>query len=473
MPTRNRRFLWIAMLVCLLCAFQARRLRWVGEIGFAIDLIDQAYVQDVDPKELYRSAMRGMVGSLDPYSAYIEADDYSEFQKMIEQHFGGIGILVDGPPRMDRITIVTPLFGTPAYRAGLEPGDVILSIDGKVVEGMELDEATKLMKGPEGTSVTIEVSRSGAEQPIQRTIVRAAIEIESVVGDRRRKDARWDYFLEESPEIAYLRVTSFGEKTVEEFKKAIVEVRAQAKGLIVDLRDNPGGLLTAATEICDMFLDDGEIVTTKGRHGSFFSKIEAKKGVELPKDIPIAILVNDQSASASEVVAGCMRDRHRAIIVGQRSFGKGSVQNLVELDGGSAAIKLTTARYYPPSGQNIHREVNADENQVWGVKPDPRYEVVLNDEERKEVFKRWRIRGSGGVDVYQEIDAKELTASSPNTSTEPTEKEAERPATIVEPSQGRPEELQDAGKDALPMRDAQLEKAIEAIRHSLGSKETA
>ncbi len=436
MTTRNRRFLWIAVLFCLICAFQAKRLRWVGEIGFAIDLIEQAYVEQVDPKTLYRAAMHGMVESLDPYSGYIEAEDYTEFQKVLEQHFGGIGIMVDGPPRLDRITIMTPLYGTPAYEAGLEPGDVLLTIDGKDVQKMEIDEATKLMKGPEGTSVTIEVERKGVAEPIRKSIVRASIEIESVVGDRRRKDARWEYFLEDAPDIAYIRITSFGEKTTQEFRDAIEQVRGKAKGLIIDLRDNPGGLLTAATDICDEFLDDGDIVITKGRHDSFFSRIEAKQGTGLPKEIPVAVIMNDQAASASEVVAGCLQDRKRAIIVGQRSFGKGSVQNLIELDGGEAALKLTTARYYPPSGHNIHRGEDAKETDEWGVMPDPRYTVALDDEQRKKVFQRWRILGSGAGDLYS------------------TESQSG--------DQGEDSEVLEQG-----WKDPQLMKAIEAVREQL------
>lgn len=397
------------MLVCSICYFQARHYRYAGNIAFAMDLISGAYYRKVDPKDLYSAAMKGMVESLDPYSDYIEAEDYSQFQKVLEQKFGGIGIIIDGPPRVDRLTIVTPLYGTPAFHAGVEPGDVIVKIDGESIAGLEVEKASAKLKGPEGTEVVLAVEREGKEEPVEFRIKRAAIELESVVGDRREKDARWNFFLESQPDIAYIRITSFGEKTTTEMQKAIATVTPKARGIIIDLRDNPGGLLQSATDICDMFLEEGKIVSTKGRFEQTRSDIDAEPGVLVPNQIPIVLLVNGQSASAAEVVSGCLQDRCRAVVVGERSFGKGSVQNVVPMEGGQSALKLTTARYYPPSGKNIHREADAKPEDVWGVKPNPGMEVPITEEEHKSLYQRWRIRGGGPTSISKENDPNKIT----------------------------------------------------------------
>ncbi len=300
MTTRNRRIMGIVLLVCSICYLQAGKLRWVGEMGVAMDLIHSAYFEKVDRKELYRAAMQGMVQSLDTYSNYIDAEDYTQFQRVMEQEFGGIGILIDGPPRTDRLTVVMPLFGSPAFKAGIEPGDIITDIDGVSIEKMTVDEASKRMKGVEGTKVRVAIEREGQEKKLEFELTRANIEIESVFGDRRLADSRWEYFLEQEPDIAYLHISSFGEKTVDELTRALGQI-SRAKGIVLDLRDNPGGLLTAATDICDMFLDDGEIVSTKGREGRLFSAITAKPGTLIDRKIPwpFSSMINRQALRKS------------------------------------------------------------------------------------------------------------------------------------------------------------------------------
>ncbi len=216
--------------------------------------------------------------------------------------------------------------------------------------------------------------------------------------------------MQADPTIAYVRIEIFGEKTPNEFRKALASIRSEAKGLILDLRDNAGGLLPTATDICDMFLDAGTIVSTKGRREGFSSKHEAEPGTEFPKEIPVVVLINGQSASASEVTAACLQDFHRATIVGQRSFGKGSVQNVIELEGGKAALRVTSAHYFPPSGRNIHRRPKADDNDEWGVFPDEGFEVVLDENATKKVFERLRDRGNPLAEPPEGIDN---NASSP------------------------------------------------------------
>lgn len=409
MTTKNRRLISIMLLVCSICYLQARRLRWVGELGFAMDVISANYYSEVDRRELYESAMRGMTKSLDRYSGYIEAKEYDQFQQVMEQKFGGIGIMIDGPPRIDRLTVIIPLFDTPAYRAGLQPGDVILEVDGKSLAGLTTEEATDLMQGPEGSTVELLVERAKQSSPLTVRLERASIELESVVGDRRRSDARWNFRLQDSPDLGYIRITSFGEKTVKEMKEALQTVTQNnsppLRGLILDLRDNPGGLMTSATDICDMFMEEGTIVSTKGREERFQASIEAERGTLLDDAIPIVVLINDQSASAAEIVAACLQDVGRAKIAGQRSFGKGSVQNVVELEGGKSALKLTTARYYPPSGKNIHRQDKDGPDEVWGVIPSANLQVDVDEEHRLAIFQRWRLRGANAPEADQdEID---------------------------------------------------------------------
>jgi carboxyl-terminal processing protease len=357
-----------------------------------MELIDQVYVEKTDREKLYQAAMTGMVESLDRYSSYIPPEEFTQFQNIITQEFGGLGIIIDGPPQSEKIVIVTPLYGTPAYDAGLEPGDAIVSIDGKSTQGLDITAVSQMLRGPEGSVVRLEIDRDGQTEKMTFDVKRAAIELESVVGDRRNLDSRWKFTLESDPRIAYFRINTFGEKTVNELRAALATVKPDAKAVILDLRDNAGGLLTSAAEICDMFLVDGTIVSTRGRGGVLYEEIKAKPGTEIDNSIPMAVIINDESASASEIVAACLQDLGRAAIVGQRSFGKGSVQNVVELDSGKAGLKLTTAKYYPPSGRNIHRTTESKPEDIWGVQPNTGLEVVLDDNQRRVVFQQWRDR---------------------------------------------------------------------------------
>ena len=357
-----------------------------------MDLIDQVYVEKTDREKLYQAAMTGMVESLDRYSSYIPPEEFTQFQNIITQEFGGLGIIIDGPPQSEKLVIVTPLYGTPAYDAGLEPGDAIVSIDSKTTAGLDISAVSQMLRGPEGSAVRLEIEREGQPEKLTFEVKRAAIELESVVGDRRNLNARWSFSLESDPRIGYFRINTFGEKTVNELRAALATVKSDMKAVILDLRDNAGGLLTSAAEICDMFLNDGTIVTTRGRDGVLYEEIKAKPGTEVDNSVPIVVIINDESASASEIVAACLKDRGRAAIVGQRSFGKGSVQNVVELDSGRSGLKLTTAKYYPPSGRNIHRTTESKPEDVWGVQPDEGLEITLDDTQRRAVFQQWRDR---------------------------------------------------------------------------------
>lgn len=386
------KLLFLVFVVCAFCYGKAQKTRDLGDLSLAMDLIEQEYIEKPSREQLYKAAMKGMIDSLDPYSAYIPVESLKPFQAVFDQEFGGLGVSLDGPPRRDRLTVVATVFDSPAFRAGILPGDVILKIDEFNSEKEKVEDVSTKMRGRTGTNVTLTVERSGAPAPLQFTITRAKIEVESVLGDRRRMDGKWEFKMQADQRIAYFRIELFGEKTTDELQSAIRKVSSECEAIIIDLRDNTGGLLTAATDICDMFLNDGEMVSTLGRDRRIDEVFKATQGTLIPDSVPIAILINEHSASASEVLAACLQDRCRATIVGARSYGKGSVQNVIPLDAGMAAMRLTTARYYPPSGRNIHREKDAKPEEIWGVKPDSGCEVELDDEAFMKLVERIRKR---------------------------------------------------------------------------------
>ncbi len=393
MPVRNIQILLLVMFVSVSCCVQADRLKYAGKIGYAIGLIEQNYVEEVDPQDLYIAAMQGIVSRLDQNSAFIPPKKYQEFQEVIEQRFGGVGILIEGPPAVKRLTVVAPILGSPAFEAGIQPGDVILEINGESTEGVEANAATLKMRGPLGEAVTLKVQRMNSSETAVMTIVRADVQVDSVFGDRIQSDSKWNYFLEEDPRIAYIRVTLFGERTTEEFRKAIEAVKDHAKAVVIDLRSNPGGILRSAVDMCDMLLDRGVIVSTRGRNEQFGSERTADHDVLLPLGIPIVVLVNGDSASASEIMAACLKDSGRAMLAGQRSYGKGTVQQVFDLQDNQTAIKVTTAKFYRPNGKNIHRSDKSTESDDWGVTPDAALTQTITPLEELYLYKRWNSRG--------------------------------------------------------------------------------
>lgn len=397
MPLRNLLILIAVSTVCIACAIQSRNLRYGIKVGQAIRMVEDYYVNDVDPQELYIAAMEGLVSKLDQFSDFIPPQQYKDFQSTIEQHFGGVGITVEGPPAVNRLTVVAPIPNTPAYRAGIQSGDVILAIDGQSTEGLETTKATKLMRGPVGKPVELQLRRMDSSEMISLSIPRAEIEIASVYGDHIREDSSWDYFLREDPRIAYIRITMFGEKTVDEFREALRNIRSDAKAVVIDLRYNPGGVLPAAVQMCDMLVDQGTILRTKGRRAVFDNEYPAEPSVEIDKKIPMIVMVNGDSASASEIMAGCLQDLCRARIAGTRSYGKGTVQQVFELEDDTSALKFTTARFLRPSGKNIHRTESMKESDEWGITPEESLTVPMTDLEQVYLNRRWNLRGDPRV----------------------------------------------------------------------------
>ncbi len=311
--------------------------------------VKKDYVEPVDDDKLIEYAIRGMLAGLDPHSAYLDADEFKELQIGTTGEFGGLGIEVGMENGF--VKVIAPIDDTPAQRAGIQAGDLIIRIDDKPVKGMTLNEAVKLMRGKKGTKITLTIVREGADKPLQITIVRDVIRVRSVKSR----------MLE--PGFGYVRITSFQSKTtrslIDAVKKLEKENKGPLKGLVLDLRNNPGGVLNAAVGVADAFLDKGLIVYTEGRVADAKLRYSATEG-DVLHGAPMVVLINGGSASASEIVAGALQDHHRAIIMGRKSFGKGSVQTILPLDH-DTAIKLTTARYYTPSGRSIQAE---------GIEPD-------------------------------------------------------------------------------------------------------
>jgi carboxyl-terminal processing protease len=311
-----------------------------------MERIQSAYIEEVDDKTLLRNAIRGMLNELDPHSAYLTPDQFKDLEASTSGEFGGLGIEVTMENGF--VKVVSPLDNTPASKAGLKAGDLILKIDDQMVKQLSLSEAVDLMRGEPGSEITLSVLSKGENQPRSITLERAVISIESV---RHR-------MLE--PGYGYVRITQFQSNTGEQTRSALEGMKQDGlQGLVLDLRNNPGGVLGSAIDVADLMLDDGLIVYTEGRAQGSRSNYAAQAG-DLIRDVPVVVLVNSGSASASEIVAGALQDHGRAIIMGQRTFGKGSVQTVLPLHD-DRALKLTTARYYTPDGRSIQAE---------GIEPD-------------------------------------------------------------------------------------------------------
>ena len=307
--------------------------------GEVLEKINEEYVEDINQSESMDSAINGLLQSLDPYSAYLSPDNFEEMQTETSGEFGGLGIEVSMEAGV--VKVITPLDDTPASRAGLKAGDYIVKINDVQVQGKTLSEAVEMMRGPVGSDIEITVRRRGVKKALQFTLTREIIEIQSVKSDLLDNN------------IGYLRLTSFNENSAQQIKKRINELDKdkKTKAFILDLRNNPGGLLSQAIKITDYFLDNGEIVSTKSRKASENRKWFARDG-DLTDGKPLVVLINYGSASASEIVAGALKDHKRAIILGENSYGKGSVQSIIPLRN-DGAIRLTIAKYYLPSGTSI------------------------------------------------------------------------------------------------------------------------
>ena len=393
MPPRNLNVILLASCISLLCYLTHRRAKTAMMVGDALQMIHQFYVDPVDEKELLIAAMNGMTSTLDQHSEFIPIDSYESFQDSMDQEFAGIGIYVEQPDIANPVRVITPLVGSPALRAGMMPGDRILKVNGEDVSKMNLKDVSDRLKGPIGTVVYVVVERDkddGETDELTLSIDRARIELESVIGDYRKENGDWVYRLVDDNSIAYVRLTTFGEKTIRELQEVLQSLDNKFEAIVLDLRGNSGGLLYTAIDVCNMFIEDGRIVSTRVRGGRVEEEYDAESGVLVNKNKPVAVLIDEDSASASEIVAACLQDHDRAIVVGRRSYGKGTVQNILPLQYGRSALRLTVAKYYRPSGENIHRALDAKDDDAWGVMPDEGMTVTIDDATREKLAKRWK-----------------------------------------------------------------------------------
>ena len=330
--------------------------------GDVLATVEDQYVVPVDDKKLIQSAIDGMLTSLDPHSGYLDASNFDDMRDQTRGEYGGLGLVVQAED--GAVKVVSPMDGTPAAKAGILAGDYITAIDGESVVGLPLDDAVKQMRGPVGTFITLTIARE-KHDAFSVKLDREVINVKSVTAR-----AEGDF--------GYIRLSSFDEKTGEETRAAIKDLKAKIphmKGMVLDLRNNPGGLVDQAVDVASAFLDGGEVVSQRGRDAHDIERYNAKAGGDLLGGLPLVVLINNGSASASEIVAGALHDRKRAEVVGLTSFGKGSVQTVIPLRGGmDGALKLTTARYYTPSGQSI---------QKTGIQPD--LEVASSKDEAERV----------------------------------------------------------------------------------------
>jgi carboxyl-terminal processing protease len=409
--------------------------RQLNLFGDVFERVRADYVEQTGDQELIESAIQGMLAALDPHSSYMNAKNFRDMQVQTRGEFGGLGIEVTLENGL--VKVVSPIDDTPASRAGVKPGDFITHLDGDPVMGLSLQEAVEKMRGPVNSDIKLTIRREGRTDPLEVTLTRAVIKIQSV---RSRAEGN----------IGYIRVTTFNEQTDKGLERAIEnlkkEIGSKLIGFVLDLRNNPGGLLDQAIAVSDAFLDKGEIVSTRGRNPEEGQRYNAKAG-DLAGGLPVVVLINGGSASASEIVAGALQDHHRAVLMGTKTFGKGSVQTIIPLPG-HGAMRLTTARYYTPSGRSI---------QAKGIEPD-----IIVEQGHLEAEKAARTRSE-----------KDLRGALPNpedTKKKPDEAKPEAKAPDAKPADPKAGAKKDDKKDTTTAakadrpEDYQLDRALDLLR---------
>src|SRR5271168_3009034 len=362
--------------------------RQLNLFGDVFERVRADYVEKPDDNKLVQSAINGMLAGLDPHSSYMDPSSFRDIQVQTRGEFGGLGIEVTMEDGL--VKVVALIDDTPAAKAGIMANDIITHLDDEAVQGLTLNQAVEKMRGPVNTMIKLTIIRKGSDKPIDVTILRDVIRVKSV---RSHK---------EGDDVGYIRITQFSEQTTEGLKKSISNLTSQLgadkiKGFVVDLRNNLGGLLDQAISVSDAFLDKGEIVSTRGRNAEETQRFNARPG-DLTKGKPVIVLINGGSASASEIVAGALQDHKRATLIGTRSFGKGSVQTIIPLGAGNGALRLTTARYYTPSGKSI---------QAKGIVPD----IEVLQDVPDELKSRTDTKGEASLRGHLKNDGDEKTGS--------------------------------------------------------------
>jgi len=414
---------------------RAETYRLLTLFGDVFERIRAEYVEPVNDRDAIENAIQGMLSGLDPHSSYMNPRMFRDMQTQTRGEFGGLGIEVS--QEGGYIKVISPIDDTPAARAGVRPGDLITHLNGNSVQGLSLQEAVEQMRGERGTSIRITIRREGVERPIELAITRAVIRPQVV---RSRLDGG---------DIGYIRLSSFNEQTEAALRREMQQLRQQAgnnlRGIVLDLRNNPGGLLDQAVQVSDDFLDQGEIVSTRARRQEDAQRWNARAG-DIAQGLPIVVLINAGSASASEIVAGALQDHRRAVVMGVKSFGKGSVQTVMPIPG-NGAMRLTTARYYTPSGRSI---------QATGIEPD--IEVLASREDSAIAAAR-RDREADLRRALRNENATPQAQQAP-----PPRPPLNLPAGLVERVQRQPAEGAPALDPTTPETDHQLQQALQLVR---------
>ena len=356
-----------------------------------VQQIERNYIQEVDRGELMETAIRAIVGKLDSRNRFLRASDMEflgtnelkDLDIQIEQKVAGIGAVLKA--EAGEVVVRTPLPGSPAFDAGLRAGDRIITIDGTKLRPNQLATALELLRGPVGSAVTLGVKSAGSEDLRELTLTRNTIRLPSVLGDHRNPDNAWEFMLDDQKKIGYLRVSYVGKQSAQEMRDALENLKARGmKALIFDLRNNPGGLLDGAVAISDLFVENGRIVTVKGRKEETVYDARAEGTFS---GFPMALLVNRRTASAAEIISACLQDHQRAVVIGERTFGQGIVRSIFQLKSGVGAMKLPIAAYYRPNGKSMNRYPDSKDSDDWGVTPDAGFEISLSEQELKQYDK--------------------------------------------------------------------------------------
>lgn len=445
MPQRNFLILLAMIAFSYACYVRGGQNPYTRYVASGLAAIDEDAVERVPDGELFDAAMQGMVDVLhrrgDVHSEFLSEEDAASLRAEIHQQFGGIGVqirLVGKPPKL--VIVGPPEPGSPAAEANLLPGDRIVAIDGHSTEKMSMGEVLHYMRGEPETAVKLMIEPAHEAEPRTVELTRKIINTPSILGDVRGGDGKWQFALTDDPDVALVRITSFGDRTADELRSTLTQLMAAGvQAVVLDFRDNAGGSLDAAVAVCDLLLPGSKpVVETRGRDRSLRRQYATSNGEKPFLELPLAVVVNQNSASAAEIVAACLQDHCRAVVVGQRSYGKGTVQQLLPMESGKSLLKLTSASFWRPSGANIHRKPDESESEKWGVSPNPGYEVRLSPDEYA-VYRRWRFE-------------RDIQGS-----------KADKPVEVDD----------DADEPKVPgdFTDGQLMKAVEYLRRELNTKQ--
>jgi carboxyl-terminal processing protease len=424
MPLRNILVILLAIVASLACYSVAAKNRYANLFAEVMNVVNEEALREVPREKLFNGAMIGMLSGHDKHSTFISDRGFHEFKEDMQQEFGGVGMYVGTDPESKMLMVLAPMPNTPAYEAGIHVGDLIVSIEGQPTADKSRAEAVEKLRGPIGELVELEIKRG--ETTVVKSLKRARIPVESAHGDYREADGSWNFRLKDHDSIGYIRLSQFGEKTTAEMKRALESLPENTSGLIIDLRANPGGLLDVAVDICDMFLPaDLPIVRIRGRNRVLKDEYFSAAGTVVPSSLPVCILIDRFSASASEIVSGCLQDHRRAVLIGEQSYGKGTVQDIIPIQKNKSLLKLTTASYWRPSGKQIDRnDEESQKTKTWGVQPNDGFAIEMSSEELLENLKK---RSARDVESLNSGVPNADTATSGDNADKPKETHVDRP----------------------------------------------